>query len=921
MRTLLAYGHKRAVRTAAAAILVLATAGYSASTALAADSPLSAVAQSKIVDTGSSWTSAFSTAGRKLPVIVEFAMPELPALPATASEGDRDKAHVEAVRAVQEKILAGVLGSGPAALSAAQSSEEVNLKLMPYSPQFAMNVSAEELERIAADPAVVKIYEDEPVPPLLDQSVPLIGMTNAYAQGATGNGYRVAVLDTGARRGHEFLNTRVTHEACFNTTNSSQGSVSRCPGGASSSTATGSGEDCNSTPIYGCGHGTHVSGTAAGFNSNRQSGEPANGVARDGRLLAINVFSQFAASACGSNLPSGYSGCVLAYTSDQVAALNYVNSVRSTLSIASVNMSLGGGAYSTACDSTAAQTSIVNTLRANNVAVVIAAGNDGLDTQVGSPGCISSAITVASSTKSDVRSSFSNWGNLIDVVAPGSSIYASYTNNGNVGYSSLNGTSMATPHVAGVWAALRSRVPTATVTQIENALKSTGLGISSVGYTKPRVRVDLALAQLLGTPPPTNNDNFANRVTITPPTTTGGTVTVTGNNAGFTLEPSEPIHANRTSATTSAWWRYTPASSGQVTVDTNGSSFDVVLGIYTGNAVNALTTVASQDIDNRPGNTESITFTATAGVTYNIAVAGYGGAGGAINLAVTGGGGSVTPTTARLVAAITPVARRGVVGGSTITAFATVINPSDSTASATGCTIAKPAGSQPYNFAYAERLLPSTNLGPTNASFSLTPGQARHFLLAYTPTAAMSANLLMVFDCANTSPAPTSLGLNSFNLVATTTAGADILASAVTATNDGILRIPVAAGGGNAAAMAAQNIGTTATVNARISTVAIGSSAAPLPVNLLMCRTNPSTGACVQPTTPTASPIAFTATANQLFTFAAFVNSQGTALPLDPATRRVYIHFDQGGTSVGSASVAVTTQGSSPAAVKAAALD
>jgi len=919
MRTLLAYGHKRAVRTAAAAILALAAASYSASTALAADSPLSAVAQSKIVDTGSSWASAFATPGAKLPVIVEFTMPELPAMPATASEGDRDKAHIAAVRAVQEKILAGVLGSGPASISVAQSSDDVNLKLMPFSPQFAMNVSADELEKIAADPSVVKIYEDEAVPPLLDQSVPLIGMTNAYAQGATGNGYRVAVLDTGARRAHEFLNTRVTNEACFNTTNAGQGSTSRCPGGASSSTATGSGEDCNSTPVYGCGHGTHVSGTAAGFNSNRQAGEPAHGVARDGRILAINVFSRFAQSACGS-LPAGYNGCVLAYTSDQVAALNYVYSVRATLNIASVNMSLGGGQYFSACDSSASQTSIINTLRASNVAVVIAAGNDGFDSSVGSPGCISGAITVASSTKSDIRSSFSNWGSLIDVVAPGSSINASYTNNGNIGYSSLNGTSMATPHVAGVWAALRSRVPTATVSQIENALKSTGLNISSAGYTKPRVRVDLALAQLTGTPPPVTNDNFANRIAITPPTTTSGNVTVTGNNAGFTKEAGEPNHAGWSNATTSGWWRYTPASSGQVTVSTAGSSFDTVLGVYTGSSVAALTTIVSGD--DFGGTLQSqVTFTATAGVQYQIAVAGYNAASGSISLRVTGGGGSVTPTTARLVAAITPVARRGVVGGAPITAFATVISPADSTVTATGCTIAKPAGSQPYNFAYAERLLPSTGLGTTNAPFTLTPGQARHFLLAYTPTAAMSANLLMVFDCANTAPAPTSLGLNSFNLVATTAAGADILATAVTATNDGILRIPATTGGGNAAAMAALNIGTTATVNARISSVAIGSSAAALPVGLLMCRTNPTTGACLA--TPTASPIAFSATANELFTFGAFVNYQGTALPLDPATRRVYIHFDQAGTSVGSASVAVMTvaPGSSQNATKSAALD
>lgn len=910
MRTLLPSRWKLTSHTAAI-LLALASTTYVQAPSFAG-SPLSAVAQGKIVDSGSNWAAGLSESGRSKPVIIEFAMPEVPSLPASATSADLDKAHVTAVRSVQESILATALGmSGPSSVQEAQSSEARNLKLMPFSPQMAMNVTAAELEKFASDNRVVKIYEDQLAAPTLDQSVPLIGMNNAYAQGATGNGYRVAVLDTGGRRGHEFLSSRIAAEACFNTTNSAQQSTSRCPGGVSTSTATGSGEDCNSSPIYGCGHGTHVAGTAAGFNTNRNSGEPANGVARNGSILSINVFSQFPLSACGPNIPSGYTGCVLSWQSDQIAALNHVYQVRAAQPIASVNMSLGGGQYSSACDSSAPQTAIINSLRANNIAVVIAAGNEGLDTQVGAPGCISSAITVASATKSDVRSSFSNWGSLIDLVAPGSSINASYTNNGNVGYAQLSGTSMATPHVAGVWAALRSRVPSATVNEIESALKSTGLNISSAGTVKPRIRVDQALAVLLGGTPPTNNDNFANRHTINPPATSGGTVSVWGSNAGYTFETGEPTHAGRTTATTSAWWRFTPAASGQVAITTVGSSFDTVLGVYTGSPVSALTEVASNDDSQSGGLFASLTFNATAGTQYQIAVAGFNGATGNISMAVTGGGGATG--TASLVAAVTPVARRGVVGGTPITAFATVISPSTSTTTATGCTIARPSDGLPYGFAFAERLLPSASLGPRNAAFTLAPGQARHFIMEFTPTAAMSSNLQLVFDCSNTSPAPTSLGLNSFNLVATTTAGADVVATAVTSTNDGILRVPAVSGGANAAAMAGMNIGPTATVTANVSSVAIGSTAAPLPLTLFFCRTNPSTGACLA--TPTASPISFTATQNTPVTFAAFVNYQGTAVPLDPATRRVYVHFRQGATVVGSASVAVTTDAAGGGAV------
>ena len=759
------------VARVAAAILAFSVVGYGASTALAGPS-LSQAAQNKVVDTGSAWTSALSTAGKKLPIIVEFAMPTIPSQPASATDADRDKAVKSAVRSTQEGILSRTLGlTGTKSISSAQSSGGVSLRLMSFVPQFAMVASAQDIEKLAADPTVVKIYEDKPVPPLLDDSVPLIGMPAAYAQGATGNGYRVAVLDTGGRRTHEFLSSRIDNEACFNFSYAPHGSTSRCPGGAASSTATGSGADCNSTPIYGCGHGTHVSGTAAGFNTNRQSGEPANGVARDGRILAINVFSQFPLSQCSVPQGQGYTGCVLSYTSDQIAALEYVNNNRTTLSIASVNMSLGGGAYSSACDSTEAQTAIINTLRANNVAVVIAAGNDSLNTEVGSPGCISGAITVASSTKADVRSSFSNWGSLIDVVAPGSSIYASYTNNGNIGYASLNGTSMATPHVAGAWAALRSAVPNATVSQIETALENTGLGITSSGVTKPRIRVDQALTAL--------------------------------------------------------------------------------------------------------------------------------------------GGGNAT----RIVAAVTPVARSTQFGTNPstgqpfyVTAFASVTNAG--AANATGCTIAKPADGLPYTLIYAQRLPPNlTSLGPTNASFDLAPGDAnaKHFLLVLTPSAAMSSNISIVFDCTNTAPAPTYIGVNSFQLTATAAPTPDVIATVGTPNDGGI--IAIAPNGGRIVATAAMNIGQTATISARLSTTPIGGSTINLPLTLGLCQTNPSTGVCLQ--SPTTLPINFTATKDAVNTFTAFINHSGAAIPWDPGTNRVYIQFFNGSTPIGAASIAVYTSPSS----------
>lgn len=749
---------------------LLAAVFTAAIAASAQASDLSAVAQGKIIDSGSDWAQAFATSDARVPVIVDFRMPALPDRATFASDADMDAAHKAAVRGVQDQILSGILG-GADGVEAAQSSSDVNLKLMPFSPQFAMLATRAQIEAIAANPQVERIHEDRIEAPFLNRTVTgavgsgslaRIQMPEALNLGATGKGWRVAVLDTGARRSHEFLSNSVSHAACFSSTvsNANGTSYSLCPGGVASSTHIDSANDCDSATVAGCGHGTHVAGTAAGFNTSRNGDEPAYGVARDAKILAINVFSRFPASYCGSNY--GANGCALTWTSDQISALNYVRDQAATLKIASVNMSLGGGRYGAACTNEPRR-AVIQQLRNAGVATVIAAGNEAYDFEVSAPGCIPEAITVAASTKDGQLPVFTNWGNLVDVVAPGVDIYASVIDGGST-YGYKSGTSMATPHVAGVFAAIRSRLPNASVTEIENALKASGSTITWAGIGKPDVRVASALKKLgVNGPPP----------------------------------------------------------------------------------------VVSTSI----------------------------------------------------VAAVTPVARRGVVNAP-LTAFATLINSGSATA--TNCSIAKPSGSQPYTFAFAERIISgnSITLGPTNRAVNIGAGQAKHFLMTYVPTGAMSANLQMVFDCANTNPAPTYLGVNSFNLVATTTIGADVLATAVTSTNDGRLRIPATTNGGNIAAMAAMNIGPTATLTARVSSIPVGGSGPELPLVMGLCQTN-AQGACMQP--PTTAPITFSATKNQVVTFSAFVGYKGQAVADNPARNRLYIHFSQGSTSVGSAAVAVYT--------------
>ena len=208
----------------------------------------------------------------------------------------------------------------------------------------------------------------------------------------------------------------------------------------SSSTAVGSGVPCTFAPGD-CQHGTHVAGIAAG------SGASFDGVAPFANVIAINVFSRRTGSACGDN-PSP---CALSRVSDQIKGLERVIALRSSMRIAAVNMSLGGGQFSANCDGDARKAAIDN-LRSTGTATVISSGNDGSASAVSAPSCISTAVTVGSTTKTDAVSTVSNSSPLVELLAPGSSINSSVPGGG---FGLKSGTSMAAPHVAGAWAVLR----------------------------------------------------------------------------------------------------------------------------------------------------------------------------------------------------------------------------------------------------------------------------------------------------------------------------------------------------------------------------------------------------------------------------------------------------------------------------------
>lgn len=386
-----------------------------------------------------------------------------------------------------ESTQTNVLGK----LQQVSSFKPATVKRFSLLPGMALEADLATLQVLAANPNVVSIEEDIAVPPTLYQSIPLIDADDAWSMGYSGANQAVAILDTGVNKSHFMLSGKVVSEACYSTSDVEGVSSSLCPGGVESSTATGSGVNCTSS-ISGCDHGTHVAGIAAGKNGSTSSTGAFHGVARDAKIIAIQIFSRFNNS---FDCAPSAAPCVLTYTSDQIRGLERVYALRNTYSIAAANMSIGGGEHSSTCDLDSRK-AIIDLLSSAGIATVIASGNDGFSNMTSSPGCISTAITVGSTTKSDGTSNFSNNASWVDLMAPGSSITSSIIS----GYASYSGTSMATPHVAGAWAVMKSKNGLASVSSIQSALQNTGISISTPAGIKRRINLDNALAAITSGP-------------------------------------------------------------------------------------------------------------------------------------------------------------------------------------------------------------------------------------------------------------------------------------------------------------------------------------------------------------------------------------------------------------------------------------
>jgi serine protease len=251
-------------------------------------------------------------------------------------------------------------------------------------------------------------------------------LDGAYAYDTTASLVNVYVIDTGIRSTHTDFGGRVS------------------PIGFTAINDGGGTNDCN-------GHGTHVAATVGGDTY---------GVAKGVTLHAVRVLG---CNGSGS-------------TSGVIAGIEWVTA--NHLKPAVANMSLGGGA------STALDDAVRNSIAAG-VTYAIAAGNSNADACGSSPARVSQALTVGSSTSSDARSSFSNFGSCVDVFAPGSSITSAWYTS-DTAINTISGTSMASPHVAGAAALYLASDPTAPASIVHAAVvnnaspdRLTGVGTGS----------------------------------------------------------------------------------------------------------------------------------------------------------------------------------------------------------------------------------------------------------------------------------------------------------------------------------------------------------------------------------------------------------------------------------------------------------
>jgi len=493
------------------------------------------------------------------------------------------------------------------------SELEISEKFTPtnfrYIPYIGLTVDAEALELMRELPLVISIVEDIAVFPTLKDSMPVIGANKVWDDGFKGQGQTIAVLDTGVDRNHDMLSGKVVEEACYSTSGS--GVESLCPNGQDEQLGVGAAAPCDTI----CQHGTHVASTAAGNEIPSGPVFKYAGVARDADIIGIQVFSKVTSqSQCNPYVAP----CVKSYLSDILEGLERVVDLRNTYDIAAVNLSLGGGHFTSPCDFQPYKQAI-DELRSYGIPTIIASGNSYHSNGIASPACISSAISVGATDNDDVIQDFSNSAYFLDLLAPGTGIRAAIPGTTNLGFKS--GTSMATPHVAGAWAVLKSNSPNATIDEILNVLKDNAVTVTDSRNSLDFKRIDLD-ASLCALDPAT----CAIPPIVTVPDTPTNLV-VTAGNGQVSLSWSAPSDDGGSSITDykieyndgNGWQTFadgtSPDTTATVTGLTNGISYDfrvsAINSAGTGPASQIATATPATTTVTTPGTPTGLTATSS----------------------------------------------------------------------------------------------------------------------------------------------------------------------------------------------------------------------------------------------------------------------------------------------------------------------
>jgi len=327
---------------------------------------------------------------------------------------------------------------GLARAMAASNGGELGYIYTTAMKGFSVQLPGRAAEALARNPNVAMVELDGIVSIEATQSGATWGLdrtdqrdlplSGTYTYTNTGAGVRAYIVDTGIRGTHvEFTGRMAAGYTAINDRNGTS--------------------DCN-------GHGTHVAGTVGGTTY---------GIAKGVTLVPVRVLN------CrGSGTNSGVIAGV-----DWVAAQTHRPAV--------ANMSLGGGA------NTSLDNAVANAV-SRGITFVVAAGNSGANACNYSPARAASAITVGATTSTDARASYSNFGSCVDIFAPGSSITSAWHKN-DTQTNTISGTSMASPHVAGVAALVLQGSPSASPSSVTNAIlgNATSGKVTNAGTGSPNL--------------------------------------------------------------------------------------------------------------------------------------------------------------------------------------------------------------------------------------------------------------------------------------------------------------------------------------------------------------------------------------------------------------------------------------------------